>query len=83
MALAGEFAQHRQQKLRADGAVRADGLNIFVFQFFPGVLRARAAESGALIGVGQLRDDGQARERADGVHGGEKFFDVAESFQQK
>src|SRR6202021_1988147 len=48
----GEFAQHGKQKLRADGAVRADGLNIFIFQFFPGVLRARAAEVGAFVGGG-------------------------------
>ena len=79
----GELAQHWQQKLWTDGAVRADGLNIFVLQFFPGILRARAAESGAFVRVGKLRDDGQAREGADAVHGSEQFFDVAESFQQK
>src|ERR1700722_14933779 len=78
-----EFARHGKQKLRADGAVRADGLNIFIFQFFPRVLRASAAEGGAFVGVGHLRDDGQAREGANRVDGGEQFFHVAESFQHE
>ena len=78
-----EFAQHGKQKLRADGAVRADGLNIFIFQFFPGVLRTSAAEGGAFVGVGHLRDDGQAREGTNRVNGGEQFFHVAESFQHE
>src|SRR3984957_19472289 len=48
----GQMLQYRQEKLRTDGAICADGLNIFSFQFFPGVLRAGAAESGAFIGIG-------------------------------
>ena len=78
-----EIAQDGKQKLRADGAIRSDGLNIFVFQFFPGVLRASAAEGGAFVGVGHLRDDGQTREGTDGVDRAEEFFDVAESFQDE
>ena len=69
--------------MRADGAVRAEGLNVFVFQVFPGILWARAAEGGAFVGVGEFSGDGQTRERADGVHGGYEFFDVAESFEHK
>ena len=76
-------AESAGASLRADGAVRADGLDVFFLQLFPRVLRARAAERGAFLGVGHLRDDGQPRERADGVHRGEQFFDVAESFEQE
>ena len=56
-----QFAQNRQQRLRADGAVRADRLNIFVFSFSHTSCGTPAAECGAFFGIGQLRHDRQAR----------------------
>src|ERR1700723_3612970 len=78
-----EFAYHREQVLRANRAVGADSLNIFLLQLFPGVLRAHAAHRGAFLGVSHFGNDGKIREGANRVDCGEEFVEIAESFDEE
>ena len=66
-----------------DGAVGADGLDIFLLQLFPRVLRAHAAHRGAFLGVGHFGDDGKIREGANRVDCGEQLIEIAESFDEE
>ena len=67
--------------MRAERAVRADDLNVLVLQLRGGIGGADVAVGRAFFGVGQLRDDGQAGKRADGVNGEQQFFDVGKRFE--
>ncbi len=78
-----EFAQNGKKKLRANGAIGAYGLNIERLQFFPSFGRTRAAERGALFGVGELRDDGKTRKGTDRGDGGDQLVEIAERFENE
>src|SRR6202041_2157384 len=54
-----QISQYGKQKLRVARAVRAERLNVFFFQFSPGIRGACAAEGGTFIGIGKLGDDGK------------------------
>jgi len=69
--------------LRAEGAVGADDLNVFVLQLGGGLRGSEIAVGGAVFGVGERSDDGQAGEGTDGVYGEKNFFDVGESFEDE
>src|SRR6267378_2341319 len=60
---AGVVPQHPQKRLRAERAVRADHLNILVFQLRRGFGGADVAVRRAFFRVGELGHDGQTGER--------------------
>src|SRR6266571_5311566 len=77
----GKLLQNRQQCLRAQRAIRADHLNILVFQLRRGIRRTDIAVGRAFFGVGELRHNGQAGKRANRINGDEQFFDVRKGFK--
>ena len=77
----GQFLQDGQKRLRAESAIGADYLDVFIFQLRGGVGGTQIAESGAFLGISELRDDRQTGKRAYGVDGDEQLFDVGKSFQ--
>src|SRR5208283_4710059 len=79
----GEFAQNRQQRLRAQRAVRADYLYVFVLQHGGREERVHIPVGGAFLGVRQLRHNRQARERADGVNRQHQLIDIRKRFQDE
>src|SRR6266478_5245846 len=78
---AGKFLKNGKQGLRPERAIGADNLHIFIFQQRGHRARTHVAEDRAFFRVGELRDDGQAGERADGIDGEKDFFDVRKSFE--
>ena len=78
-----ELPQDRQEPVRADRAVGADGLNVFVLELFPYFFGAATAEGRPFLRIGHLRDDRQTRKRADRLNRGELLLGVAESFEDK
>ena len=58
----GEFFENRKQRLRPEGAVRADHLDICTLQLCGGVGRAQIAVRRAFFRIGDLRDDWQSGE---------------------
>src|SRR5882724_5486114 len=77
----GQLLQNRQKRLRAERAVRADDLDILVFQLRRGIGGTNIAVRRAFFGVGELRDDRQAGERTNRINGNEQFLDVRKRFQ--
>src|SRR6266481_3640619 len=77
----GKFLQNRQKRLWAKRAIRADHLNILVFQLRCGIRGADIAVGRALFRVGKLRHDGQSGKRANRVDGEEQFFDIRKRFK--
>ena len=69
--------------MRAQGAVGANHLDVFVFQHRRGEEWPHIAVRGALFRVGELRDDGQAGEGADGINRQQQLFDIGECFQDE
>src|SRR5258708_1990549 len=51
-----------KKRLRTDGAVCSDDLNVFIFELRRGIGRSQIAIGSAIFGVGELCDDGQQRE---------------------
>ena len=81
---AGKFAaESASSDLRTERAVRADDLDVFIFELRGGIGRAQIAEGGAFFGVSELRDDRQTGKRANGVDGDEQLFDVGERFENE
>src|SRR5437016_5686174 len=72
----GKLLQYRQQRLRTKRAIRADHLNILVFQLRRGIRGADITVRRAFFRVGELGHDGQSRKGANRVNGKEQFFDV-------
>ena len=79
----GEFAENRQQRLRAERAVRADDLNVFCFELRGSVGGTQVAVGGAFFGISELRDDRQAGEGTNRVDGEKQFFDVGKRFENE
>src|SRR6266705_3552837 len=77
----GKLLQNRQQRLRAKRAIRADHLNILVFQLHRGIRRTDIAVGCAFFGVGELRHNGQAGKRANRIDSKKQFFDVRKGFE--
>src|SRR6202521_5544481 len=77
----GKLLQNRQQRLRTKRAIRADHLNILVFQLRRGIRGADIAVGRAFFRVGELGDDGQTRKGANRVDGEEQFFDIRKRFE--
>src|SRR6266481_751131 len=77
----GKFLQNRQKRLWAKRAIRADHLNILVFQLRCGIRGADIAVGRAFFRVGKLRHDGQSGKRANRVDGEEQFFDIRKRFE--
>jgi hypothetical protein len=66
---AREFLKNGKQRLRAERAIGADDLHVFVFQLRGHRAGTQVAEDRAFLGVGKLRDDGKPREGTNGVDG--------------
>src|SRR5580700_5590820 len=65
----GQLTQDLEQWLRAERAICADDLYVFCLELSGGIGGPEIAVGRSLFGVSELGDDGQARERADGVDG--------------
>lgn len=78
-----KLAENWQEKLRADGAIRANDLNVFRFHFRGGVFGARAVKRAAFFRKSELRDDGGFRKGADGVDGAEQFVEGAKRLENE
>jgi len=68
--------------LRAQRAICADDLDVFIFELCGGVSGAKVAVGDTFFGVSQLRDDRQQREGPNGVDGEKNFFDIGEGFRE-
>src|SRR5271157_3054177 len=79
----GEFLENGEKRLRAQGAVGANHLDVFIFQHRRGEEWPHIAVRGALLRVGELRDDGQAGEGADGINRQQQFFDIGKRFEDE
>src|SRR6267143_552473 len=77
----GKLLKNPQKRLRAERAVRADHLNILVFQLRRGIGGADVAVRRAFFRIGELRVDGQTGERANRIDSEEQFFDIGKRFE--
>src|SRR6267143_5279360 len=77
----GELLQNREKRLRAKRAIRADHLDIFVFQLRRGIGGPDVAVRRAFFRVGELRNDGQPGKRANGVDSEKHFFNIRKRFE--
>src|ERR1700731_1093183 len=77
----GKLLQNRQKRLRTQRAIRADHLNVLVFQLRRGIRGADIAVGRAFFRVGKLRHDWQSGKRANRVDGEEQFFDIRKRFK--
>jgi len=77
----GKLLKNPQKRLRAERAVRADHLNILVFQLRRGIGGADIAVRRTFFRVGELGNDGQTGERANRIDSEEQFFDVRKRFE--
>src|SRR5260370_686597 len=76
-----QLRENWQKRLGAKRAIRADHLDVFVFQLRCGIRGADITVGGAFFRVSELRHDGQAGKRANGFNSDEQFFDVGKSFE--
>jgi hypothetical protein len=78
-----ELLKNWEKRLRAEGAVGADDLNVLISELSGGLRGSEIAIGGAVLGVSERGNNGQAGEGANGVHGEKNFFDVGESFEDE
>src|SRR5260370_9844238 len=76
-----QLRENWQKRLRSERAIRANHLDVFVFQLRRGIGGANVTVGRAFFRVGKLRNDGQTGKRTNRFDGDEQFFDVGKSFE--
>src|SRR5713226_915129 len=76
-----QLRENWQKRLGAKRAIRADHLDVFVFQLRRGIRGADITVGGAFFRVSKLRDDRQTGKRTNRFDGDEQFFDVGKRFE--